>query len=86
MNRQHLIETARGDRAPDLVLKNGRILEVFTGTILQADIAITDGWIAGIGQYDGQMSLICRAAMSLPGLSMPTVMWSSSMALPGGLL
>lgn len=82
MNRQHLIETARGDRAPDLVLKNGRILEVFTGTILQADIAITDGWIAGIGQYDGPNVLDLQGRYVSPGFINAHCHVESSMALP----
>ena len=67
MNRQVLIETARGDRAPDLVLKNGRIIEVFTGTILRADIAITDGWIAGVGSYDGPNTVDLQDRYVSPG-------------------
>ena len=54
MKREALIQTALGRREPDLVLKNGKIVQVLTGEILPADIAVCDGWIAGIGRYDGQ--------------------------------
>ena len=82
MNRQVLIETARGDRAPDLVLKNGRIIEVFTGTILRADIAITDGWIAGVGSYDGPNTVDLQDRYISPGFINAHCHVESSMALP----
>jgi len=48
-----LIRVARGKQAPDLVLKGGRVLNVFSGEILRADVAVCDGIIAGVGSYDG---------------------------------
>lgn len=53
MDRRKLIDTAQGKLEPDLVLKNGRIIQVLTGEILEGDIAVKDGWIAGVGRYDG---------------------------------
>jgi adenine deaminase len=50
---KRLIRVARGERAPDLVLKGGRVLNLFTGEILRADVALCDGWIAGVGNYAG---------------------------------
>ena len=32
----------------DMVLKNGRLLNVFTGTIYEADVAVYDGVVVGI--------------------------------------
>lgn len=45
------ISTAFGRNIPDLILKNAHILNVFTGEFEDADIAICDGYIAGIGDY-----------------------------------
>ena len=50
---RELIRVARGEQPPDLVIKGGRVLNLFTGEIIRADVAITDGRIAGVGSYDG---------------------------------
>jgi len=50
---RELIEVARGDREPDLIL-SGKLLSVFTGEIIEGDIAIYKGRVAGIGEYDGK--------------------------------
>ncbi|MDD5313059.1 MAG: adenine deaminase [Dehalococcoidia bacterium] len=51
MNLSDLIAVARGDKAADLVLKNARIINVFTTSIEKGNVAIYDGHIAGIGDY-----------------------------------
>ena len=47
------IRAGRGEIAPDLIVKGGRIINVFTREILEHDVAIYDGVIVGIGTYDG---------------------------------
>ena len=44
-------DIARGLGKADLVLKNAKIVNVFTGEIVDGDIAVADGMIAGIGRY-----------------------------------
>ena len=44
------IRTALGEIPPDLVLKNGRVVNLFSGEILTADVAIAAGMIAGVGR------------------------------------
>ena len=48
------IQAAAQTVKPQLVLKNARVLNVFTNELENADVAITDGYIAGVGEYDGQ--------------------------------
>lgn len=49
-----LIDVAAGRKKADLVLKNAKIVDVFQAKILTGDIAISDGYIAGIGEsYQG---------------------------------
>ena len=49
-----LIDVAAGRKKADLVLKNAKIVDVFQAKILTGDIAISDGYIAGIGgNYQG---------------------------------
>lgn len=65
--RRHWVAVARGDEAPDLVLKGGQVLSVFTGEIFAADVAIADGYIVGIGTYDGPNVLDVTDRFVLPG-------------------
>ena len=49
-----LIDVAAGRKKADLVLKNAKIVDVFQAKILIGDIAISDGYVAGIGgSYQG---------------------------------
>ena len=48
------LAVARGDRPADVVVRGGRVLSVFTREWLDTDIAIADGWIAGLGDYQGE--------------------------------
>ena len=48
------IAVAMGVEKADLVLKGGNVINVYTGEVEVADIAISDGIIAGIGNYCGK--------------------------------
>jgi adenine deaminase len=43
------LAVARGDEPADLVVRGGKVLSVFTREWLEADVAIVDGFIAGLG-------------------------------------
>src|ERR671910_3745028 len=45
------LAVARGDEPADTVVRGGRVLSVFTREWLEADVAICDGYVAGIGDY-----------------------------------
>ncbi len=45
------LAVARGDEPADLVVRGGRVLSVYTREWLEADVAVCDGWIAGVGEY-----------------------------------
>jgi len=62
-----LIQVARGERAADLVLKGGRVLNVFSGEILRADVAVCDGIVAGVGRYDGPAVIDAGGDFIAPG-------------------
>ena len=63
------IAAGRGDVCADLVLKNARVINVFTNEIETADIAISGNYIVGVGEYRGRHlnKQFCR--MALPQLS-----------------
>ena len=48
------ISVASGKEPADTVIKNGKIIDVFNGEIIAGDIAIVDGYFAGIGEYKGK--------------------------------
>ncbi len=50
MELAELIKVARGDTPADLLLQNARIVNVFTGEILDGDIAIAHSRIVGVGK------------------------------------
>ena len=62
------IAVARGDEPADLVVRGGRVLAVFTGEWLDADVAIVAGVIAGVGRYDGHETLDAHGRYVVPGL------------------
>ena len=45
------IDVAAGRALADIVIKNGKVVDVYSGNIREADVAIVDGIIAGIGNY-----------------------------------
>ncbi|MBA3414572.1 MAG: adenine deaminase [Chloroflexia bacterium] len=45
------IRVALGHEPADLILAGGEVVDVFGGELIRADIAIADGWIAGVGEY-----------------------------------
>lgn len=44
------LAVARGDAPADLLLRGGQVVDVFTGEVRRADVAIKDGMIAGVGE------------------------------------
>ena len=61
------IAVARGDEPADLVLAGGRVLSVFTKEWLNVDVAIKDGHVVGLGQYEGHERLDVSGAYLVPG-------------------
>jgi adenine deaminase len=61
------LAVARGDEPADLVVRGGRVLSVFTREWLETDVAIADGWIAGLGSYDGRETLDAAGRYVVPG-------------------
>lgn len=61
------IKVAKKEIKADIVVKNGKILNVFTGDITEGDIAISDGVIAGVGKYDGEEIIDAKDKVIVPG-------------------
>jgi adenine deaminase len=61
------IRAARGEIAPDLILKGGKVINVFTREVLETDVAIYDGVVVGTGSYGGGKCLDARGQYICPG-------------------
>lgn len=83
MDLPNLLAVARGDAPADLVLRNGRIVNVFSGEIESGDIAIVEGVIAGVGPaYEGRVIVDLENAYIAPGLIDAHVHIESSLCIP----
>lgn len=80
-----LIAVAAGRKKADLVLKNPWIINVFTGEIYQADVALQDGYIAGLGCYAGEQELDLKGKYLCPGFLDAHMHLESAMVRPGEL-
>ena len=64
-----MIDSAMHRIPADLVIKNCRVADVYTGTVREDGIAITDGMIVGFGNdYRGQEEIDAKGAYAAPGL------------------
>ena len=63
-----IIRVARGLVPSDLVLKNARIVNVFSAEVYKGNIAIWGGRIAGIGDYQGKKEIDLEGGYVIPGL------------------
>ncbi|MDR1640374.1 MAG: adenine deaminase [Clostridiales bacterium] len=55
---ERIVKTALGTAKADLILKNARMINAFTEEELVSDIAISNGLIAGVGEYDNSSQVI----------------------------
>lgn len=79
---KRLIDTAMGRTMPDLVLKNAKVLNVFTEELEEKDVAICDGTIAGLGVYDGDNTVDLSGKIIIPGLMDGHMHLESSLLTP----
>ena len=76
------ISAACGRKKAELVLKHAKIVNVFTETIEEGDVAVEDGMIVGIGAYDGVQEIDVEGKYVAPGLIDGHIHLESSMASP----
>ena len=73
------IRTASGEGAADLLIKNGRVVDVFSGQIEKKDVAIFGGVIVGFGDYRAKKTMDVKGDFLCPGLMDGHVHIESSM-------
>ena len=81
-NLKSLIASAAGEVKADLVLKNAKILNVFTKELEEGDVAVKDGVIVGIGSYSGEEEINLEGKIICPGLIDGHIHIESSMLSP----
>ena len=83
MNCERLIAVAHGEQPADLVFKNARIVNVFTGSIEEAGVAVAEGCIAGFGDYADAAEVIDLSGKLLaPTFIDPHIHLESTMLTP----
>ncbi len=78
-----LIDVAAGRAKAQIVFKNINIVNVFTGEIIKADVAVHDGYIAGIGEYEGAEEYDMEGKFLCPGFIDSHMHIESTMVTPG---
>jgi adenine deaminase len=76
------IKVAAGEERADLLIKNARVVNVFSGRIIETDVAVFQGMIAGFGRYKAGKTLNIRGMYLCPGFIDGHVHIESSMVLP----
>jgi adenine deaminase len=61
------LAVARGDELADVVVQGGKVFSVFTREWLETDVAICDGFIAGLGDYAGREVVHAEGKYVVPG-------------------
>jgi len=62
-----LIDISAGRIIADVVIKNCKVVDVYSGTIIEGDVAICDNLIAGVGCYDGKKVIDAKGKYLAPG-------------------
>jgi adenine deaminase len=76
------IQAARGEISPDLVLKGGRVINLFSCEILETDVAIYDGYVVGLGDYNGPRVIDVKGRYVCPGFIDGHIHLESSLLSP----
>lgn len=82
MDVSKIIELARGKSEVDLIFKNAKLVNVFSGDIHLAHVAVHEGVIIGMGDYRAKEKIDLGEKYVLPGFLDGHVHLESSMVTP----
>ena len=82
IKKQQIIDVAAGRKKADLVLKNATYVNVFSGQLDTEDIAVTEGLIVGLGEYEGIREVDMTGKIVLPGFIDAHIHLESSLVSP----
>jgi adenine deaminase len=63
---QHKLSIARGEQAADLVFKNANLVNVLSGEIYRTSVAVEDGRVIGLGDYEAKRVIDLGGAYLAP--------------------
>ncbi len=63
---QQKLAMARGEQPAEILFKNARLVNVLSGDIYKANVAVTDGRVVGIGDYEAKKTIDLRGAYLAP--------------------
>src|SRR4051794_17596510 len=63
---QHKLSVARGERPAELLFKNARVVNVFSGEIHRTNVAVDDKRVIGFGDYDAKEIVDLNGAYLAP--------------------
>lgn len=67
-NIQQKLSIARGEQPAELLFKNARLVNVLSGEIHRANVAVDDGRVVGIGDYRARRVIDLRGSYLAPSL------------------
>ena len=76
------LAVARGDELADVVIEGGKVFSAFTREWLETEVAICDGYVAGLGEYAGKAVIHARGKYVVPGFVDAHMHLESSKLLP----
>ncbi|MBF0705048.1 adenine deaminase [Alkalihalobacillus hwajinpoensis] len=76
------VQAAAGKRPADLVIKNGIVLDSYNLELIKTDVAIVDGVIAGLGDFEGHHIIDADGKYIVPSLIDAHVHIESAMVTP----
>jgi adenine deaminase len=82
LKKRRIIDVAAGREKADLVLKNATYVNVFSNELCHGDIAVAEGLIVGMGEYDGIVEADVTGKIVCPGFVDAHIHLESSLVTP----
>ena len=82
LKKQRVIEAASGREKADLVLKNATYVNVFSNELRTCAIAVANGLLVGMGEYEGEQELDMTGKIVCPGFVDAHIHLESSLVSP----
>jgi adenine deaminase len=79
---QNLLAVARGDKPADLLIKNAKVINTLSYEIEEQGVAVFDGLVAGIGEYEAREVVNLHGAYLAPALIDGHIHIESSLLAP----
>ncbi|MDB6028540.1 MAG: ade2 [Verrucomicrobiales bacterium] len=65
---QHKLSIARGEKPAELLFKNAQLVNVLSGEIYRENVAVDDGRVIGLGNYEAEKTIDLDGAFLAPSL------------------